>query len=265
MNAETRPTTTSAGLKRRLDREAVDLALKGEWERAAEVNQAILELYGDDVEPMNRLAKALIELGAYADAKEVLERVYEIAPYNNIAKKNRNRLEQLGNSGSTGKHTRKPAGAPQLFIEESGKSGTTVLRSTPERPVSALVSPGDAVNLVRENNTVNAYSADGEYLGQLEPRIGKRLAGLIQGGNTYAAAVIGTNAQGTSVIIRETFRHRSLHNVCSFTSGAAKNPKVYLDESVARFIREEEPEDEDDEDENVIDEEELETGWTENE
>ena len=263
MNAETKQTTNSlttnsAGLKRRLDREAVDLALNGQWERAAEVNRGILELCADDVEAMNRLAKALIELGAYADAKEVLDRVYEIAPYNNITEKNRTRLEQLGNSGSTGKHSRKSAGAPQLFIEESGKSGTTVLHCTPERPVSALVSPGDAVNLVRDNNTITAYSADGEYLGQLEPRMGKRLAGLIQGGNTYAAAVIGTNAQGTSVIIRETFRHRSLHNVCSFTSGAAKNLKLYLDESVARFIREEEPEDEDDE-------EELETGWTENE
>ena len=42
-----------AKFRRNLDREAVDLALKGEWERAAQVNRAILELFADDVEAMN--------------------------------------------------------------------------------------------------------------------------------------------------------------------------------------------------------------------
>ena len=68
---------------------AVDLALKGDWDRAAQVNRAILELFSDDVEAMNRLAKALIELGSYEEAGSVLDHLGEVAPYNNIARKNR--------------------------------------------------------------------------------------------------------------------------------------------------------------------------------
>ena len=68
MNRNTTQTPNSLRLKRDLDREAVDLALKGEWERATEVNRAVLELFTDDVEAMNRLAKALMELGDYGEA-----------------------------------------------------------------------------------------------------------------------------------------------------------------------------------------------------
>ena len=198
MNRNTTQTPNSLRLKRDLDREAVDLALKGEWERATEVNRAVLELFTDDVEAMNRLAKALMELGDYGEAGKVLDSVSAVAPYNKIAKKNRARLDQLSsNPSGSRRHSPRTAGKPQLFIEESGKSTTTILRRPTSRPVAAGVSPGEQVDLVQENNMLNAYSGDGDFLGQLEPKLGKRLAGLMKGGNTYAAAVIGVEPPGS--------------------------------------------------------------------
>ena len=277
MNRNTTQTPNSLRLKRDLDREAVDLALKGEWERATEVNRAVLELFTDDVEAMNRLAKALMELGDYGEARRVLESVSAVAPYNKIAKKNRARLDQLSsNPSGSRRHSPRAAGKPQLFIEESGKSTTTILRRPASRPVAAGVSPGEPVDLVQENNTLNAYSGDGDFLGQLEPKLGKRLAGLMKGGNAYAAAVIGVNPRGVSVIIRETFRHRSLHNVCSFPNSTKDDALVHLNEKVARLFRNDDRRrdqddgqgdgsDEDDEEEDVIDEEAMKDDWTENE
>ena len=277
MNRNTTQTPNSLRLKRDLDREAVDLALKGEWERATEVNRAVLELFTDDVEAMNRLAKAFMELGDYGEARKVLESVSAVAPFNKIAKKNRARLDQLSsNPPGSRRHSPRAAGKPQLFIEESGKSTTTILRRPASRPVAAGVSPGEPVDLVQENNTLNAYSGDGDFLGQLEPKLGKRLAGLMKGGNTYAAAVIGVNPRGVSVIIRETFRHRSLHNVCSFPNSAKDDALVHLNEKVARLFRNDDRRrdqddgqgdgsDEDDEEEDVIDEEDMKDDWTENE
>ena len=135
MDSEATRTSGSMKLKKDLSYDAVNLALQGEWQRATEVNNAILELFSDDVEAMNRLVKALIELGSYEEARTVLDKACELAPYNNIAKKNRTRLDQLaadaeeGTSGPANQN-RKTAGAPQIFIEESGKSGTTILRNT---------------------------------------------------------------------------------------------------------------------------------------
>jgi len=73
--------------KKELSKEAISLALSGDWERAAEVNQAILDQTPDDVESMNRLGKALMEVGEYGGARDVLVRVVRAAPYNNIAKR----------------------------------------------------------------------------------------------------------------------------------------------------------------------------------
>lgn len=278
MDSEAIPTPASIRLKRDLGRTAVELALKGEWKRATEVNKAILELFSGDVEAMNRLVKALIELGSYLDARVVLDQVCEIAPYNNIAKKNRSRLDQLiADPDAAGprlsNQTKKAAGAPltfpQTFIEESGKSATTILRNTKGNKAVVRLSSSDQVVLSREKNTITVMTLDGQLLGQIEPKLGNRLARLMDGGNEYAAAVVTVNDQGVSVIIHETFKHRSLQNVGSFPSKAkAKENRVLLNETVARLMREEEGDDDDgddDDEEDVIVEDALDTGWSEDE
>ncbi len=265
-----------AKFRRGLDREAVDLALKGDWERAAQVNRAILELFSDDVEAMNRLAKALIELGSYEEAGSVLDHLGEVAPYNNIARKNRSRLEQMraqvktnDRAVATSLRAHRAAGAPQLFIGESGKSATTVLRQTPRRLSLVLISPGDPVSLRLEHHALNAYADDGKYLGQVDPRLGHRLSRLIEGGNTYEAAVIGVNDEGISIIIHETHRDRSLQHVASFPTRAATASERRADrddDPAGRMTASEEGADADEEEEEgIIDEEELQAAWSENE
>ena len=264
MDKELTQSANSARLKRDLSRDAIALALKGEWERASEVNRAIRELFTDDVEAMNRLGKAYMELGRYDEAKEVLGNVARIAPYNNIAKKNLARLDSLGSSPVSTSLGRKAGGVPHMFIEESGKSGTTVLRKTASGETIARVAPSDPANLIVENSNLNVYSRDGEYLGQVEPKLGQRLIRLMCGGNEYDAAIVSVNQQGMSVIIRETYRHRSLQDVCSFPSKTKEEHRVYLGQSLISHIREDSLDD-DDEDENVIDEEAMDTEWNDNE
>lgn len=264
MESESMQTANSTRLKRDLSRDAIALAVKGEWERATEVNRAILELFSDDVEAMNRLSKALMELGRYDEAKSVLGRVAVIAPHNTITKKNLARLDGLRSSPATAKQARNTGVIPQLFIEESGKSGTTVLRKTAPSQVAARLAPSDPANLVVENNAINVYSRGEEYLGQIEPKLAQRLIRLMYGGNKYDAAVISVNDQRISVIIRETYRHRSLQGVCSFPTKTKEEHRVYLGESLVRYINEVDLGDEEEE-ENVIDEEAMDTEWNENE
>ena len=266
MNAESIVSVGGAKFRRELDREAVGLAMKGEWERAAEVNRAILELSSDDVEALNRLTKALMELGSYDEANTVVDRVRLLAPYNNIARKNRARLDQMRTSApATTRHARRAAGAPQLFIGESGKSTSTTLRHTPPQMEPALISPGAPVQLVIEHHGISVYSDDGEFLGQVDSRLGHRLGRLIEGGNTYEAAIIGASDDGISIMIHETSRHRSLQNVASFPNHAALTTQPRpgrngeSEDSVAA------DDDLDDDEEGVIDEDELQAAWSENE
>ena len=279
MDSEVLSTRGSLKLKRDLSQEAVNLAVKGEWELATEVNIAILELFPTDVEAMNRLVKALIETGSYVDAQAALNQVREIAPYNNIAKKNRARLDQLTANpdlakSETSKQARKAAGTSQTFIEESGKSATTVLRNSTSlqnsngRKTTVHLAPSDPVVLSREKNTVMVKTLDGQLLGQLEPKMGNRMARLIDGGNKYSAVVVSVNDDGVSIMVRETFKHPSLQNMYSFPSQSAANSvehsRTRVDKRATQSALEEDNDDEDDE-ENIIDEEALEASWSEDE
>ena len=258
------PNSKRTKAKRGLGLEAIALALKGEWERATEVNRAILELFADDVEAMNRLGKAYMELGKYDDARGVLGNVTRIAPYNNIAKKNLARLESLGNSPASTKLGRKVGSVPHIVIEESGKSGTTVLRKTAPSETVARIAPNDPANLVAENSNLNVYSRDGEYLGQVEPKLGQRLVRLMCSGNEYDAALVSVNQRGAAVIIGYTLPYRRPLTLRPFPSKTKEEQRIYLGQSLISRIREESL-DEDDEDENVIDEEAMDTEWNDNE
>ena len=249
---------------RDLSRDAITLALKGEWEQASEVNRCILELSQDDVDAMNRLGKALMELARYPEAREVLDRVTTLAPYNNIAKKNLARLVQLEITPAGNNQVRKVGGGLQLFIEESGKSGTTVLIKAVTGQATARLAPSDPATLVVENDAINVYSQDDDYLGQIEPKLGRRLIKLMGGGNQYQAAIIGVRDDGISITIRETYRHQSLQNVCSFPIKSKAENRIYLSESLVRYTRDDDLEDDEDE-EDVIVEDEMETEWSENE
>lgn len=248
--------------KKELSKDAIALALKGEWEQAAEVNQVILDLLPGDVEAMNRLGKALMELGRYHQAREVLDQVVRLSPYNTIAKKNLARLDQLESAPAPNKQVRKAGGAPQLFIEESGKSGTTVLQKPAKGRVVAAIAPGDPASLVVEHNVISVYTRDDEYLGRVEPKLGRRLIRLIEGGNRYEAAVIGVKDQGISIIIRETYRHPSLHNVCSFPTKSKEEHRVYLGDRLFRY-EEESDLDEEEEEGGIVDEAEEGSEWEE--
>lgn len=235
MTTLTRP-QSNPRLRRDWSKEAIALALKGEWERAAEVNQAILALFSDDVDAMNRLGKALMELNRYDRAREVLDAVVVKAPYNAIARKNLARLEQLETIPAAEQPAQKTARVPQLFIAESGKSGTTVLEKMAAAPVAASVAPGEPVTLRAEPPRLLAYIRGDEYLGQVEPKLARRLLRLIDGGNRYAAAVLGVNDWGLSIILREVYRHPSLHHISSFPAASKGQYRVYLDNELLRYL-----------------------------
>jgi len=232
-------TESTGKSKKDLSQEAISLALKGEWEQAVGVNQSILELFPSEVEAMNRLGKALMEVGEYSEAKCVLDQVVSVAPYNNIAKKNLARLSQLETVPSTaGRKVRKVSPLAQGFIADSGKSGTSVLQSPATGALVGSIAPSEPAQLVLANNLLNVYVRNNEYLGRVEPKLALRLGRLIEGGNEYEAAVIGVNDRGISIMIRETYRHPSQQNACPFPSRGKEEQRVYVGDEILRSIEE---------------------------
>ncbi len=214
--------TTDSRAKAQLGKEAIRCALNGEWELAVAANRQILDICPTNCEASNRLAKALMELGDYSGARRTLEELRLHAPANVIARKNLARLDQLqSQSGQVRSQPAVTGKSPGMFIAESGKSCTTILCRQAVASDSVTVSAGDVVLLNARNDGIAVNTLDGRNLGTLPRRLGRRVNKLMAGGNRYEAAVVGFEAEGLSVILRETEQAPALRHVVSFPAQAS--------------------------------------------
>ena len=78
-------------LRRQTSKQAITLAMEGKWREAVAVNRSIIETFPNDVEALNRLGRAYLELGVYSLSEEAYRRTGEIDPHNVIARKNMQR------------------------------------------------------------------------------------------------------------------------------------------------------------------------------
>src|SRR2546427_5572754 len=225
---------------------AIQLALHGRWTEAAQLNRSIIESFPTDVDAFNRLGKAMTELGRYGDARDAYMRTLEIDPVNSIARKNLDRLATLGDAAPPRTASQKLS--PQMFIEETGKTGITTL-VRPNQEVSARMTAGDQVTLQRDDGSLVIQSLDGEYLGEVEPRLSQRLIKLMHGGNEYVAAIAALARHEVRVFIRETFQHGSQTGKLSFPPTVTESFRPY---TKSRLLRQ-------DADDEVYDEESEET------
>src|SRR6266545_1399885 len=219
-------TEDRARSKRQHADQAIPAALQGRWPEAADLNREIIEYFPGDVDAYNRLGKAQTELGRYGDAKGAYMKALEIDPLNSIAQKNLNRLASLGEQEAAPR----PAGrklSPQMFIEETGKTGVTVL-VRPNMDIAARMTAGDQVNLQRQNGSLVIQSMAGEYVGEVERRLSQRLIKLMEGGNEYIAAISALDDKEVRLFIRETFQHSSQTGKLSFPPTVTETFRPYV-------------------------------------
>jgi tetratricopeptide (TPR) repeat protein len=184
--------------------EAVQLAIAGQWEEAAELNRMIIDKLGPDDQTQNRLGKALSELGKLEEAKAAYEASLALNPMNSVAQKNAAKLETLLQTKAA------IGGGPakvdlNLFVEEMGKTVTTMLEGS-EPELCTKVVAGDLAELRIEGDGIAAETVRGVGLGSVEPKLARRLINFIQGGNRYQAGVTSCEGSSVKVIIREVYQ-----------------------------------------------------------
>ncbi|HEY8323873.1 MAG TPA: tetratricopeptide repeat protein [Ktedonobacterales bacterium] len=231
--------------QRQLTEQAINLALESKWEEAAATNRQLLSLFPRDLSTLNRLGKALSELGQYVDARQAYSEALEVDPANNIARKNLDRLATLGD-GVTAPRASHERMDPRLFIEETGKTGFTQLLDLAAKQTLGLLTAGDQVYLSREGALLWVLNAERERIGRIEPRLASRLITFMEGGNQYAAGISELRDHVVRIIIRETFQHPSQFGKVSFPArGGGETVRPYTKESLVRHNDEEDEYNED--------------------
>lgn len=237
----------SAEEKARLKRQWTDLAIKqaqaSQWDEAVLTNQNILQLFPAEAEAYNRLGKAYSELGQYSAAREAYSKTLVYSPKNTIAQKNLERLALLEENSPQAIHMGTGRIDPQLFIEETGKTGVTELLNLAAKSVLARVSVGDKVQLHMIGHTLLVRNSVDEDIGQIEPRLANRLINFMEGGNRYAAAILTMEDHQVRLIIREEYQHPSMFGKVSFPSqGGGDTIRAYIKDSMVRRDHDEDDE-----------------------
>ena len=157
---------------------AVACALAQDWRKAVEANRAVLRIVPNNIEALNRLAKALLELGELAEARDAVDGALQLNSTNTIARRNRERLERAEAAAPLSRQKKrarqsKPAttvkeaeatydsqptttdpqsSAPNVFsahllMSEEGKSTIATLIDATDRTAVGHLSSGETLTL----------------------------------------------------------------------------------------------------------------------
>lgn len=109
-----------------LQKQAVDAALGGEWEKAIQLNLLILERFPDDLDTKARLGKAYLQKKDFTKAKKLFKEILDKDPINTVALKN---YELAKEKNSV---TSKTSANPKALIKEPGLSAEIFIETKRE-------------------------------------------------------------------------------------------------------------------------------------
>lgn len=224
-------TSSRSKAVREMAAQARRAAIEGRWTEAIEINNALIERSPRDVDALNRLGKAYYELGRYRSAYEAYSRALEADPASIIARRNLERLEPLRDQESD-EPVQDQIQTPVrfgAFIQEAGKTYVDELVNPAPANELRLIAAGDKLEIAFDNGRVVFTDAAGNYVGAPEPRLARRLAWLLEQGNTYEVFVTANAGDSVRVIIREVERSPEMGNEMSFPEQVnAAIPRAYV-------------------------------------
>lgn len=243
---------------------AITCALAQDWRKAVEANRAVLQIAPSNIEALNRLAKALLELGEVEEARGVVNTALSLDSANTIARRHRDRLEHAAGAAKPAasvsrqtKRTRQsrrttvvreadatygsqatPADSvasarnaisSHLLMSEAGKSTIATLIDATDRTAVGHLSSGEALALRQEGNRLLIHSSRGEPVGRVHPRLAQRVLSLMDAGNRYEVAFLRDHpAEGVQVIIGEVYQDPSQTGRLSFPPSNASDFRGYV-------------------------------------
>lgn len=187
---------------------AIQAAKTLAWDQAVSVNQEILTQNPHDLEAMNRLGLAQLQLQDVTAAKKTFTAVVKVDKSNIIANKHLKKiaLNQVGSVMTF---------SDSYFIEEPGKTKIVDLGRLANKQTLCSLSVGHTCTLVVKNHFIT-IEADGKHIGALPEDLSARLTKLIKNGNEYSCQIHSCTEKMCKVLIKETKTSEKNADIQSF-------------------------------------------------
>jgi len=210
----------------KLQQQAVDFAIKNNWEKAIEINKQIISLNEKNLEAWLRLGFSYFQSGNLSQAEKSYQEALKIQPANQIARENLKKIHILGKESSLKKITiNKTKYNPQLFIEEPGKTKTVSLIELCQKNVLAKLAIGEEVFLKFKRRKVNVKNSQGKHIGCLPDDLSRRLSLFVSAKSFYRVFIKEITLSKVVVIIREIKKGRKVAHYISFPENMTANMK----------------------------------------
>ncbi len=208
--------------------EAIAAALAKNWKEATRINSVLTKQNPHDIDALNRLGFAYLNIGQITQAKRCFSKVISIDPYNQIALRNIKKLGSLKKYDLSNKRTGTNM-SPLAFLEDPGKTKiVTCVNPAPIRVLSRLAS-GLEVVLKAKRHAVEVRDDRGAYLAALPDDISFKLIKYLGAGNTYSVIVKSVGKNALTIFIREVSRGKRFANQPSFAAIATYLPSTPLE------------------------------------
>lgn len=201
-----------------LARRAITAALSNDWATALQVNLLILEEEVNDIDALNRAARASVMLGEYEKAIQFSNAVISQDPLNTIAIKCLAKCSSLSENNHT-RHsatTANSAMSDNFFLEEPGRTKIVSLINLCESSLLATLNSGDVVMMIPKMHKVMITTSDDAYIGRLPDDLATKIIYFCKHGNQYDAFIKSASQDDVKLFIKETVRAESLKHLPSF-------------------------------------------------
>jgi len=214
-------------------REAIALAMDSKWDEAIAVNRELIQASPDNLDAYNRLGKALLEAGDPKGARAAFGRSLAVDPTNTIARKNLDRLASGNNATGGGTLSHK------MFIGDPGKSAQVSLLACASDTNGPYIAPGAPIELRVAGANLAVFNDAGHYVGTVPPQLGHRLRCMMEAGNRYGGAIVGSNGQSVRVLLHERYQDPSQRSKISFPASSVVEQEPTVAVPVASPVAEE--------------------------
>lgn len=194
-----------------LSNQAIQKALKHEWQEAIELNKKILELDSTNVPALNRLGRSYLEMEQVKLAKKAFTKVLDIDKHNSIASNFISKIKLGTTSGSS-------AMSSFSFIEEPGRTRTVALYKLAPHTILGTLVTSQMVQFKTNSRHIAVQTMDKKFIGYVPDDLALHLLKLIKMGNKYEAAIKTVTKAKVEIFIRETKRATKLKGIPSFTA-----------------------------------------------
>lgn len=208
-----------------LHHQAIEAALNSKWDDALRLNKVIIKDDPQNIDALNRLARANFEIGKLNNAQKYYSLALKFDPYNPIAIKNLKIIKAFKKNGVTSPKANNLSNGynghasqilSSLFLQEPGKTKIVSLMKVAEPQKISRTYCGMEVDMTVKNRKLCIQDKEGTYLGVIPDDLSFQLLKLMKGGNKYDVYIKAIKFNGLTVLIREIFRSKKFRNQPSF-------------------------------------------------